>query len=173
MKPALFLLLLIFTHSSPANDEQMIKGYGEFKSVENPTFKSNESYKVVFDVYTSDDDLSKLNRGINTVARFINMHLDSGVKKENLDIALVLHGKAGKDILNNTKYQQKFNLKNPNEALINELNKFGVQVIVCGQTLGFNQYQRSDILANVKVSLSAMSALLSLQQSGYSLINFN
>ncbi len=173
MKKTIYLFLITFSLYSQANETLLINGYGEFKPVESPTFTSNQSYKVVFDVYSSNSDNNKLNRGINTVARFINMHLDSGVKKENLDIALVLHGKAGKDILKNTKYQEKFNLNNPNKELIKKLNEFGVQVIVCGQTLGFNNYKHLEILTDVKVSLSAMSALLTLQNSGYSLINFN
>jgi hypothetical protein len=108
MKTTIYLVLTFFTVLCSANDAKLLEGYGEFKTVENPSFTSAESYKVVFDVYTSNSDNTKLNRGINTVARFINMHLDSGIKKANLDIALVVHGKAGKDILSNNKYEKIF-----------------------------------------------------------------
>ena len=153
--------------------KNLIEGYGTFKPVENTTFATPKKLKAVFDVYTSSDDSTKLNRGINTVARYLNMHFDAGVKKKNLKAAIVLHGKAGKDILNNKAYNKRLLSNNPNAELLKKLHTAGVQVIVCGQTVEFSEYKRNEILPFVDVSLSAITALVSLQKQGYQLITFN
>ena len=68
-----------------------------------------------------------------------------------------------------TKYYKKLD----DYGDITQLNNFGVEIIACGQTLAFNGYKESELIDGIKVSLSAMSALLTLQKDGYGLINFN
>ena len=45
----------------------------------------------------------QLNRSIETAARFLNMHAQSGVPLSNLKIALVVHNMATKDLLKNSE----------------------------------------------------------------------
>jgi intracellular sulfur oxidation DsrE/DsrF family protein len=171
----LFILLLILANFNLANakTKHLIQGYGDFKPVPNLSFKTPKKLKAVFDVYTSNDNTEELNRGINTVARYINMHIDAGVELKNIKAAIVFHGAAGKDILNNKAYNKRYITDNPNTELLNKLHDAGVQIIACGQTVEFRNYQRDEVLDFVDISLSAITALISLQTQGYQLITFN
>ncbi len=175
MRKLLILLLvpILIAMSLNVSAKRLIEGYGDFKPVANTSFKTPKKVKAVFDVYTSNEDNEELNRGINTVARFLNMHIDAGVKKKNIKAALVIHGKAGKDILTNRAYDKRYITDNPNAELLKKLHEAGVQIIVCGQTVEFRGYKRDEILDFVDVSLSAITALISLQSQGYQLITFN
>jgi len=167
------IILFIGINTHAAETKRLIEGHGNFKPVPNTNFKTPKKLKVVFDVYTSNEDDEEVNSGINTVARFLNMHIDAGVKKKNIKAALVLHGKAGKDILNNQAYNKRYISDNPNAELLKKLHEAGVQIIVCGQTVEFRGYKRDEILEFIDVSLSAITALIGLQSQGYQLINFN
>lgn len=171
---SLILAILIFSFNANAKDsKRLIEGYGDFKPVANTSFKTPKKLKVVFDVYHSNEDKEEVNRGINTVARFLNMHHDAGVKIKNIKVALVLHGGAGKDILTDEAYDKQNITNNPNAELLKLLHENGVQIIVCGQTVEFRGYKRDEILDFIDVSLSAITALTSLQSQGYQLITFN
>lgn len=171
MNKTLIFILLFSSYNISA--KRLIEGYGDFKPVANTSFKTPKKLKTVFDVYTSNDDNEEINRGINTVARYLNMHFDAGVKQKNIKAALVLHGKAGKDILNNVAYNKRYITNNPNAELLKKLHDAGVQIIICGQSVEFRGYKRDEILDFVDVSLSAITALVSLQAQGYQLITFN
>lgn len=174
MKPIIITLILFFAINVTAKEpKRLIKDYGDFKQVNNIEFEIPKKLKTVFDVYTSDDDKNKVNGGINTVARFLNMHFDAGVKLKNIKSAIVLHGSAGKDILNNSAYNKYYETDNPNAKLLRQLHNNGVRIIFCGQTGEFRGYERHEILDFVDVSLSAITALVSLQSQGYGVINFN
>jgi intracellular sulfur oxidation DsrE/DsrF family protein len=51
--------------------------------------------------------------------------------------------------------------------LIRELHAVGVQIILCGQTAAARDLPRDRLLPEVDVALSAMTALLVLQERGY------
>lgn len=146
-----------------------------FYSVKNPDLllDKNKEYKVIFDVYTDEKSHKKLNGSINTVARFLNMHADTKIKPENLHIAVVLHGAATKNSLSDKAYQRKFKIPNPNSELIKKLKKANVDIFVCGQSFIHSNYTKSDLSKNVKLSLSALTALIEYQSNGYQLISFN
>ncbi|MFT6902548.1 MAG: hypothetical protein ACJAXS_002762 [Colwellia sp.] len=48
---------------------------------------------------------------------------------QNIHLALVVHGKAGFDLLKGLLYQEKFQQKNANSALLQDLMKNQVRVI--------------------------------------------
>jgi len=68
---------------------------------------------VVFDITDSPEDPSALNKSIETAARFLNMHGQNGVLKEQMKVALVVHSKASKDIITNEAYAKRYDTKNP------------------------------------------------------------
>ena len=174
MKKYLLLIPMLVCLNLQANQpSHLIENYGEFKKINTTEFKTPKNLKVVFDVYTSNEDINGLNKGINAVARFLNMHYDAGVKSKNIKVALVIHGSAGKDILTQTSYNKRFISDNPNLDLLQKLHAAGVQIIVCGQTVAFKGYKKHEIADFIDVSLSAITALISLQSQNYQLINFN
>jgi intracellular sulfur oxidation DsrE/DsrF family protein len=152
----------------------VIKGYGPTLEVPDSALDlaDDQNYRVVFDVARSPDDPAALNRSIETVARFLNMHARAGVSPDRLNVALVLHGGAGKDALSDQAYAKRHGQPNPNTQLMQKLGEAGVQVYLCGQTAGFREYLAEELAEPVKMSLSAMTALVELQSRGYSLIAF-
>ncbi|MGV6852344.1 MAG: DsrE family protein [bacterium] len=178
MKPISMLILigLLTLGASQAAEitkGPLIKGYGghlKVKSLDYPIPKG--AMKVVFDVSKTSDEPDQLNRNLNTPARFLNMHAANGVKAEHMKLAIVIHGGAAKDLLKNQAYQKRFMVDNPNINLLDALHNNGVRIIVCGQTKEYRGYKDEELLPFVEVSLSAMTALVDLQQKGYALIAF-
>ena len=176
MKKILFtIFLLSFSVVFSQKSGPIIEEFGKIFDVESPDLllKKNTKYKVIFDVYTNGEDKSKVNRSIETVARFLNMHVQQGVPLKNMKVVLVLHGKATDNALNDDSYQEKFNQKNPNSELLSALKKANVETFVCGQSFSSKKYTRENLSENVKLSLSALTALIEYQSKGYQIINFN
>jgi intracellular sulfur oxidation DsrE/DsrF family protein len=66
-------------------------------------------------------------------------------------IAIVLHGEATKSVLNNAAYKARFQIEqNPNLPLIRELQKAGVEVLVCGQALNYNGFPDAEVLTEFR-----------------------
>lgn len=176
-KTFFFLLLLISTicNSQEPEPGKVIPEYGKTYTIESPEFTTDTSsvLKVVFDVDRSFD-ATKPNALIETAARFLNMHEKAGVDPENMKIALVLHGKSVNDVLLDEEYISKNpeSSKNPNLPLIEALSKQGVEIILCGQSATHYQVSRENASEHVKFALSAMTALVQLQNNAYQLIKF-
>ncbi len=152
----------------------VIKDFGPVFRVENPDFKTDttKTYKVVFDIYNSPEDPTKVNSSINTLARFLNMHAGAGVPVEQLHIAGVVHNKATHDVLDNVGYKAKYGVDNPNLPLLVALEVAGVDLYICGQSISARGVNRAEIHESVGVGLSAMTIILSLKDDGYQLIKF-
>lgn len=175
----LFPLIAIFIIKSSliAQNKQtgpIIKDYGKVWAIENPDFKVNpeKEYKAVFDIMNSPESHDRVNASIETAARFLNMHAQSGVPAKNLKVALVVHNKASKDVIDNDAYKKKYGTDNPNQELIKALIDAGGQIIFCGQSSVSRGYPREDLIEGVQLSLSAMTALIQLQDEDYRLIKF-
>ena len=100
------------------------------------------------------------------------MHAKTGLKSEQLHVAMTIHGGAWQDILTNEAYKEKFGVNNPNFELINQLTEAGVDIIICGQTAGARGLNKTNVNTNVKFALSAMTALLQYQNNGYRFMKF-
>jgi intracellular sulfur oxidation DsrE/DsrF family protein len=175
--PLLFTLLfsLLFVQAYAVegfSDGPLIKGFGKHvKVTQTHPVAENAEFKVVFDVSKQADE-GRLNRSFGSLARFLNMHVANGVKPENIHLALVVHGKAGFDLLNDETYRAKFKQANMNIALLNELSKNNTQIFICGQSAAYYGIKATDLNPNVAMSLSAMTANALLQQQGYTLNPF-
>lgn len=145
--------------------------YGKKVTVDGVLFDKSAHFNVAFDV-AKGADKGTLNRQFDSLARFINMHVASGVPAENIRLALVVHGSATLDLLKDSAYQQKFGVANANQPLLQALQAHQVKVIVCGQSAAAHGYSGIDFLPGVEVALSAMSAHALLQQQGYTLNPF-
>ncbi len=171
----LFILAPILIFSQQKSKEgNIITKYGKTYEVVNPDFKTNkqQDLKAVFDIGRTFKDSSKINPLFNTAARYLNMHAEAEVPLKNLKVALVVHGSAANDVLNDSKYKIKYGIDNPNTPLLSALSKKGVQIILCGQTAAYRNITKQDALPQVQIALSAMTALVQLQNQHYRLINF-
>jgi intracellular sulfur oxidation DsrE/DsrF family protein len=146
-----------------------IEGFGAVYAVESPSFATPTDllYQVAFEVALGTDEPDQVNPRIETLARFLNMHAQAGVARENMKLALVLHGTAGKDALGDEGYRRRYGMDNPNAELIQALREYGVRVVLCGQTQVHRGLEREELANGVEVALSAMTALAALQSQGY------
>ncbi|MDP5054060.1 MAG: DsrE family protein [Congregibacter sp.] len=129
-------------------------------------------YKVSMDMSETPEFPDDQNRHLVSAARFLNMHARNGIPAENVEFALIVHGKAAKDLLTDEAYQARYNEPNPNTALLKELNAANVPIYLCSQTAGFRGMAPEEFSPTVTMAVSAMTAHVRLQQEGYTLIPF-
>lgn len=146
--------------------------YGPVFDVSDTDFEvaSDTRLRAVFDAAAYTQDGTGINRELESVARFINMHAASGMPLENMELVVVLHGEALKSALVNDTYRERFGRDNENLELLQQLSAAGVRLVACGQSLGFRGFERSELSEPVEVALSAMTALTVLQADGYALL---
>jgi len=158
--------------SEAFNPGPQIKNFGEIAPVESTlAIPKNTKFKVAFDVGTAGDE-GKVNRKFASLARFINMHVANGVKAEDIELALVVHGKASFDLLNEAAAAKKQLGENKNIPLLKALLNNQVKVYLCGQSAAYYDVKNGDLFEGVDMALSAMTAHALLQQQGYSLNPF-
>lgn len=152
----------------------VVPRFGAVYPVEEPDFTTqvDRVYKVVFDVHKAPEDPSAVDSGIETLARFLNMHAQAGVPAENMKLALVLHSASGRAALSDDAYRARHGVANPNLPLLEDLRKAGVEIYLCGQTAAYRGFAKEELAEPVKLALSAMTVLVTLKGDGYALIAF-
>ena len=146
----------------------VIADYGPAYVVEAAAPLGDEvAFKVAFDVAASKGP-EELNRGLESVARFLNMHGKAGVSVDRMDLAVVVHGQATKDM----RTEAATGAANVNAGLVEALLAAGVKIEICGQSAAALGVQSSELVPGVEVAVSAMTAHALLQQDGYTLNPF-
>ncbi len=171
---AIATMVINLGYSQSKKAGPVIKEYGKVWKVENTDYQTDNSkeFKVVFDIMDSPESHEKINSSIETAARFLNMHAQSGIPVEKMKVVLVVHNKASKDLMSDKSYHKRYGFKNPNAGLIQALLDSGVEIIFCGQSSISREIPHTSTLAGVKLALSAMTALVQLQDDGYQIIKF-
>ncbi|MBO0323106.1 DsrE family protein [Muricauda sp. CAU 1633] len=159
----------LFAISQEKKAGPIIENYGEVFAVEKPDFKTDvtQEFKVVFDVSVGPDSHEEINKRIETAARFLNMHAQNGVPVSQLKAALIIHGSATTNIMNNEAHEKRFGVPNPNAEMLQNLVDNGVEIILCGQSSNARNVPKEDLIPGEKIALSAMTALIQLQNDGY------
>jgi len=101
------------------------------------------------------------------------MHAQNGIDAKDMKVAFVMHGMAAKDALSNEAYKKQYGIDNPNAKLITALKQANVDIFVCGQSYKARGLPVKGISKDVRLSLSALTALIEYQENGYKIINFN
>lgn len=139
--------------------------------VDNVTEKPDpkQDYKLLFEVVANNKDslLKELNNSLVEVERIINLHVASGIPKEKIMPVIVVHGGALYAFTKNDYYKSKFKVDNPNRVMIDDLEKIGTKIIVCGQAMNFIGIPFADLRPEIKVSLTAQTVLSAYQLKGY------
>lgn len=158
----------------PSETGPVIETAGPVFAVPDPDFETplDMPYRIAFEVVNAPSAPDRVNEQLVTVARFLNMHARAGVPAERVRVAIVVHGPAGRALLDDGAYRGFEGVGNPNIPLIRELAESGVPIILCGQTAAARGLPRDRLLPQVDVALSAMTALLVLQEDGYHLNPF-
>ncbi|NVJ99163.1 MAG: DsrE family protein [Alphaproteobacteria bacterium] len=143
----------------------LIKEFGPVATVEmTRTLPADSRFAVSFDVAEQSEE-GKVNRRIESAARFLNMHVAAGVKAENITLAIVIHGKAVFDVSRDARH----GAENATAELVKILLQHGVRIQVCGQSAAYYDVGPDDLLPGVEMALSAMTAHAQLQQQGFTL----
>ena len=115
-------------------------------------------------------DAKALNWGLSQIARLINLHVASGIPAENIHVVAAVHGYAGRSFLTDEAYKERYNIPNPNRRVINQLAEYGVDFLVCAQSLG--NITREELLPEAKISLTAQTVITEYQLKGYALKSY-
>ena len=170
---SIFALFLMLTSSAvfaqAGNMGPIVKDYGRSFYVEDRDVPlvDGHQYKVVFELTRYSTDMTAINRDLDRVARFLNLHAGQGVPRENMDVVVVVHGRTLMSLLNDEAYEKKFGHKNPSLELVNQLAEAGVDIFACGQSLGFRGWNKSELASPVKVGMSAMTLVNAYQSKGF------
>ena len=172
---ALVALLTVIAISSNAQEPTT----GPYVDAGGPAFavpdrdvplREGYKYRVVFEATEYPGELTDVNRELTVVGRFMNMHGKNGVPLEDLDVVVVLHGRALLAAFNEKAYKELHGVSNPSLDLLHSLADAGVTFYACGQSLGFRGLDKSVLAEPVQVGLSAMTMLVTLQSDGYAFL---
>ncbi|MEM8492407.1 MAG: DsrE family protein [Pseudomonadota bacterium] len=106
-----------------------------------------------------------INSKFQTAASFLNLQHANGIPADQIDVALVVHGPAHRDLLVNKAYGGA----NPNAEILAALQEHGVKVFYCGQSAVYRDVTKNDLLPGVEITHSATTTHVLLQQQGYAL----
>lgn len=132
------------------------------------------TFAIAFDVSAPAAEGS-VNRGFESAARFLNMAVAAGVPQENIKLAVVVHGRAGLELLTSAAHGAHAASRkgdNPSGKLVEAMLDKGVRFILCGQTTAAYGIAPDDLIDGVEVWLSAITAHALLQQQGYTVNPF-
>lgn len=169
-------LLVVFSEVSKADThdsaQRPINPGGDYIYPHDSQYRPDqqEQYKIVFNVTKGVDDPTKLNPSLNRVARTVNLYVASGVPLENLTLVAVVSSDAAPLVLAEAHYRRLFGVSNPNLSLIDQLQRAGVKLTVCAQSVNGQPYQRDWVYPPVGLALSALTTVTLLQHQGYALL---
>lgn len=132
--------------------------------------RAGTTYKALFDLTHGKAAASKVNPGLDHIARTINIFAGAGVPLRHLKFAVIIHGPATPIVLSAAAYRAKFGHPNPNLALIAALRKAGVDLMVCGNALADMHFTPAQVNPDIHVALSALSTVIIMQNHGYALV---
>ena len=176
MKKA-FLIIVLFVFAGAKAQEKsnpLIKEFGTVFTVPFATENPNPSlkYKILVDLTTGSEKPDILNEGLETVARIVNLHILGGVPEKSLQVAVVVHGAAAFTLMNNETYKQKFAVDNPNLPLLTALNKAGIKIFICGQTIFKRNIDYHFLAPEAIVSLSAITTITNYTLKGFMVMKY-
>jgi intracellular sulfur oxidation DsrE/DsrF family protein len=181
MRQSLFVFAMLaaasIATSAPAEEPvllfPLIKGYGGIAALPDAAEPPRRGAKMVFDI-AADSKPEEVHRGLESVARYLNLNAQAGHAASDIKLAVVLHGGATKCALNDEAYARVTKAAaNPNLALLRELRKHGVELFVCGQSLARHQYAQKDVAPEIAVAVSAMTVNVNKQLAGYAYLSLH
>src|SRR5438067_6592236 len=104
----------------------LVSGHGGALPLPRAAEQPRKGAKAVFDI-TADAKPGEVNKGLEQVARLLNLYGAAGLTAGDVKIAAVCHGAADKAVLSDAAYVARLNVAaNPNLPLIRDLKKAGV-----------------------------------------------
>lgn len=148
----------------------VIAGHGGVLRLPSAVQQPRRGTKILVDL-TSGGDPSKVNAGLEKVAKYVNIYAGGGAEPADATIAVVLHGKATLAVLNHDAYAAKFKTDgNPNLDLLRQLHEANVELYVCGQSLISSGSKPGEVAVFVDTAVSALTAVVNLQSDGFAYV---
>lgn len=176
MRQILIALAVISVLTGPVSAQtktRPVPGFGTYSEITDPFEKpdANLRYKIIFDVAQAARTPGAVHQGLERVARMVNLLSHYGVALQPGDIVVTLHGSAARTTLTEKAFAARFDGEaNPNAELIRQLTVAGVSVRLCGQSMVAMGVTREELNPDVRVDVSAITTIGTLQMRGYSLI---
>ncbi|MBS0261118.1 MAG: DsrE family protein [Planctomycetes bacterium] len=154
----------------PAVSQPRIRSAGGAAILPQAAFQPRKGAKIVFDISLAGKP-EEINKGLERLARLLNLYAGHGMSPADLDVVAVLHGQsAAAGVVDETYAKMTGTEKNPNLPVLQELNAAGVKLFFCGQTLAQKKISPDDLAPELKVATSAMLVVVQAQADGYSVI---
>ncbi len=152
----------------------IVKGEGGIYEIEEATERPdpNKEYKIFVDLTSGSNNPRDVNRWVNNLARMMNLHGIAGVPKENIDLKVVVHGGAIYSIVNDEKYQDRYNTDNPNLKVYEALKEAGAEFYICGQSMIARDLEQEDLWSGAEIALSALTTITTYVPEGYTYLKF-
>lgn len=180
----LFVLLAVVcaslvTSSSPAAEPAaglpslqfpQIEKYGSVVALPDAGERIQSGGKIYFDT-TAAAPAGKPNRGLESAARLVNLHVLEGLSGPRPQIAVILHFNATVAALKDEAHEKSpAGGSNPNRELVEKLVANGVEVWVCGQSVIRGGNPLSDLLPGIRIAQSAMTFNINRPADGWTTI---
>ena len=129
-----------------------------------------DQYNLLFEftMGSKDTTYKELNEGLVEIARIVNLHIASGIPISHIHAVVLTHGPSLFSIMNDAAFREKFKkADNPNTHLIDSFMRYDFKFIACGQAMAFFDVPKDQLHKNVKISLTAQTALSAYANKGY------
>lgn len=173
LKSFALLAMIAATPAFAQSSVPLIPDYGKFAEIADPFEAVDPSlrYRIVFDVSQPARKADEVHQGLERVARIVNLLGHHGAALKAGDIVVTLHGPAARFALSEAAFVERFSGEtNPNAELIRQLAAAGVSVRLCGQSMAANGFAQEELNPDVRVDVSAITTIVTLQLKGYAVI---
>jgi intracellular sulfur oxidation DsrE/DsrF family protein len=157
-----------FAQALPVPAAGTMKDFPEAHELPDPKL----DYKIAFNVETmagSPDQVSPALKGIGTLINTFEKH---GVSPSHMHFTAVFHGPGIALVTDDATYKGRTGIDhNPNVEILQQLQKAGVQMVVCGQSAMAQHYDFKTILPLAQLNYSASVTFINLETRGYIRMN--
>lgn len=155
---------------APANAQTLIPNLPSMKNFPNAHELPDPSlnYKIVFNVKTMASSPDKISPALVMIGVLINTYERHGVPADHLHFQAVFHGETIQLVLDDATYKARTGVDhNPNDELLQQLKKAGLQMDVCGQSAMAQHYDFKSIQPIAQINYSASITFINLMTRGY------
>lgn len=171
IKPLALLALAPLALAAPVAAHHHENEASEVRVVSDIELPADAVWHHAFDAYESA--AGKPNAAFARALAFIRAMEGEGVAAERVKVAIVVHGPAVFDVVNDARYGRKYHAEDgtplANQAYndIAQLIAHGAEIWVCGVAAKYHGVGNADLLDGVKMAPSGTVAHAELQRRGF------